>query len=89
MYNEQQLDQAIDCIRNFSTKLSAQIEMAKGSGDTLVTNMEEDDVAKDKAEKLKNALDGVQEVLDTNVNDIMSRLENEKNRATMIAQDND
>lgn len=89
MYSEQQIEQAIECIRSFSTKLSAQIEMTKSSGDTLETNMEGDVVAKDKASKLKKALDEVQDVLDTNVSSIISKLENEKSRAAGIASDND
>ncbi len=87
MFDEQEFDQAIEAIRSFSIKLRATAETLKGEADNCACNMDGDNAANNAATNLKKVMDRIEEILDTQVSSLISKLEAEKERAKRMAQD--
>lgn len=87
MYDESELEQAIDAVYDFASKLRGTLESLKSSADTCVTNMEDDVVAKNASSNLISVLDRITEILDNDVNKLISDLQEELERARRIAQE--
>lgn len=86
MYSEQEFEQAIDAIYNFASKLRGTLSLLKSAAETCVINMEEDVIAKNASANLIFIMGRIEEILDNDVNKLMSSLEEEKERAARIAQ---
>ena len=86
MYSEQEFEQAIDALMNFSTKLRATTEIMRSRAETCVVNMGEDTVAQGASSSLISVLDRIQDILDTQLQSLLNGLEQDKERAAQIAQ---
>lgn len=89
MFSEQEFQQAIDAVRDFSTKLRATVEILKSQAQTCVVNMEEDTVAQGASANLISVMDRIEQILDNDVRTLISNLEEEMERARRIAQYNE
>lgn len=89
MYNERDFEQAQDTLHEFGIKMRATVEMMRNEAETCAANMEDDVVAKNASGNLVDILDKITGYLDTELNDLLSKLEEEKERARQLAQDND
>ncbi len=89
MYNEQDFQQAYDALYDFGSKLRGTVEGMKTEAETCATNMEDDVVAQNASKNLLDVLDRITGYLDTELNSLLSKLEEEKERAARLAQDND
>lgn len=86
MYSEQEFDQAIDVIYKFASKLRATVEQLKSNSETCVANMENDVIAQNASENLISVMNRIEEILNDDVGKLLSQLQEEKNRAEIIAQ---
>lgn len=86
MYNEQQFDQAINAVYDFASKIRGTVERLKSSAETCAANMEEDVIAENASANLVSIMDQIEEILNNDVNKLLSDLEEEKDRAGRIAQ---
>lgn len=86
MYSEQEFSQAIDAVYNFASKLRGTVGGLKACAETCVANMEEDVIAQNASANLISILDRIEEILDNDVNKLLSDLEEERERAAKIAQ---
>lgn len=89
MYNEHDLNQAYEALYNFSGTLRATVEGMKTEAETCAVNMEEDVVAKNASKNLIEILDRIIDYLDTDLNALLVKLEEEKERARLLAQDDE
>lgn len=89
MFNENDFEQAQDALRDFGTKLRATIEGMRTEAETCAANMEDDVVAKNASKNLVDILDRITGYLDTELNALLSKLEEEKARARRLAQDSE
>lgn len=86
MYSEQEFDQAIDAVYNFASKLRGTVDGLKTSAETCVANMEDDVIAKNASANLISIMEQIEEILDSDVNKLLSDLEEEKEKAAKIAR---
>lgn len=89
MYNERDLEQAYDALYDFGGKLRGTVEGMKTEAETCAVNMEEDVVAKNASKNLLEILDRIIGYLDTDLNALLMKLEEEKERARRLAQDDE
>lgn len=86
MYSEQEFSQAIDAVYDFASKLRGTIGDLKSCAETCVANMEDDVIAQNASANLISILDRIEEILDNDVNKLLSDLEEERERADKIAR---
>lgn len=89
MFDEQQFDQAIDVLTNFATKLRGTVEVMKSEAETCKVNMEDDTNAENASSALIAVLDRIIGILDEDLQTLLSQLEEEKERAIKLTQDNE
>lgn len=89
MYNEQDFQQAYDRLYEFGGQLRGTVESMRAGVENGVTNMEDDIVAQNASKNLIDVLDRIIDYLDTELNGLLSKLEEEKERAARLAQDSD
>lgn len=89
MFDEQQFDQAIDVLTNFATKLRGTVEVMKSEAETCKVNMEGDTNAENASNALIAVLDRIIGILDGDLQTLLSQLEEEKERAIKLTQDNE
>lgn len=89
MFDEQQFDQAIDVLTNFATKLRGTVEVMKSEAETCKVNMEDDTNAENASNALIAVLDRIIGILDGDLQTLLSQLEEEKERAIKLTQDNE
>ena len=89
MFDEQQFDQAIDVLTDFATKLRGTVEVMKSEAETCKVNMEDDTNAENASNALIAVLDRIIGILDEDLQTLLSQLEEEKERAIRLAQDNE
>lgn len=89
MFDEQQFDQAIDVLTNFATKLRGTVEVMKSEAETCKVNMEDDTNAENASNALIAVLDRIIGILDEDLQTLLSQLEEEKERAIKLTQDNE
>lgn len=89
MFDEQQFDQAIDVLTDFATKLRGTVEVMKSEAETCKVNMEDDTNAENASNALIAVLDRIIGILDGDLQTLLSQLEEEKERAIRLAQDNE
>ena len=86
MYSEQEFDQAIDAIYGFASKLRGTVELIKSTAATCVSNMEDDVIANNASANLTEVMNRIEEILNDDVNKLLSDLQEEKEKAIRIAQ---
>lgn len=89
MYSESDFEQAYDALYEFGGKLRATVETMKSEAETCAANMEGDVVAENASKNLVEILDRITEYLDTELNSLLSKLAEEKERAQKLAQDDE
>lgn len=89
MYNDRDFEQAIEVLREFGIKLRATIEVMRTEAETCAANMEDDVVAKNASKNLVDILNRITGYLDTELNGLISKLEEERERAKKLAEDNE
>lgn len=89
MYNEQDFEQAYEVLYNFGGTIRATVGLLRTNSETCATNMEDDIVAKNASDSLIQVLDRITEILDTQLNSLLAKLDEEKERARWLAQDDE
>lgn len=88
MYNESDFNQAYDALYEFGSKLRGTIEGMRLEAETCAANMEGDVNAENASKNLIDILDGITGYLNTELNSLLQKLEEEKERAIKLAQQN-
>jgi hypothetical protein len=86
MYTEQDCQAAIDCLQEFRSTTRGMVEQIKGAADTCVANMEGDNVSQGASADLKRVMNSVEDILDNDLCDLISKLEEEKEKARAAAE---
>lgn len=89
MYNEQDFEQAYDVLHNFGATIRGTVGQMRTDAETCATNMEEDIVAQNASGSLIQVLDRITEILDTQLNSLLAKLDEEKERARQLAQEDE
>lgn len=89
MYSDQQYEEAINVVKNFGQKILHEADSLKNSAQNCVSNMEGDEVAKNQADKLKDAMDEIQAIVDNDLKRIVNVMEEQRGRITELTKDND
>lgn len=89
MYDESQLEQAIDEVYEFAGELRSTVEMLKSDADSCIVNMEDDVVARNASIQFISVMDRITEILDNDVNKLIADLQEELETAAKIAQEDD
>lgn len=89
MYDESQLEQAINAVYDFAGKLRSTVDILKSDADSCIVNMEDDVVARNASLQFISVMDRITEILDNDVNKLLADLQEELETAERIAQEDD
>lgn len=89
MYSEQEFSAAIDLLYEFGGMVRARAEQMRSEAENCVANMEEDTVAKNASGNLISVIDRIEKILDGDLRRLLDQLEEERERAARIAQDDE
>ena len=79
-------EQAIDVLREFRTMVRSYAESMKSEAQTCAANMQGDTIAENASADLEKIMDRIINILDEEVKNLISGLEQEKETAMIISQ---
>lgn len=86
IYQEQDVDNAIQALSSFKSRIDELIENMISEAETCKANMEGDVVAEKASADLKNSVESVRSTANSEIDKIISALEGEKAKAQKYSQ---